>query len=239
MSMRRCYIYFLLTYFHNSSKKEHITKYSIKSTINSTEAKIKLSFQRADGTFSTWSLALSFLTRDAPQYLAHNVPLSFMSFLNFASAAATVMLFQVICFTWCSNLPAATPTGHFLSGPSSDPSARHVLVRPSILYAEMSRHYVFYTYYELYHEDFTCSYKRVSTIESWLYCEESQLLMSSPRCNWVHTKPYRSTTTTMASCIVSHDPRQFGTHTSTLVWWPELSWTFQHQYQGVQKTSDL
>jgi len=40
MSMRRRYIYFLLTYFHNSSKKkkEHITKYSIKSTINSTEA---------------------------------------------------------------------------------------------------------------------------------------------------------------------------------------------------------
>ena len=38
MSMRRHYIYFLLTYFHNSSKKEHITKYSIKSTINSTEA---------------------------------------------------------------------------------------------------------------------------------------------------------------------------------------------------------
>jgi len=36
--MRRRYIYFLLTYCHNSSKKEHITKYSIKSTINSTEA---------------------------------------------------------------------------------------------------------------------------------------------------------------------------------------------------------
>jgi len=36
--MRRRYIYCLLTYFHNSSKKEHITKYSIKSTINSTEA---------------------------------------------------------------------------------------------------------------------------------------------------------------------------------------------------------
>jgi len=67
--------------------------------INSTEAKIKLSFQRADSTFSTWSLALSFLSRDAPQYLAHSVPLSFMSFLNFASAAATVVLFQVICFT--------------------------------------------------------------------------------------------------------------------------------------------
>ena len=97
--MRRHYIYFLLTYFHNSLKKAHITKYSIKSAINSTEAKIKLSFQRADSMFSTWSLALSFLTRDAPQYLAHNVPLSFMSFLNFASAAATVMLFQVICFT--------------------------------------------------------------------------------------------------------------------------------------------
>ena len=36
--MRRRYIYFLLTYFHNSSKKEHITKCSIKSTINSIEA---------------------------------------------------------------------------------------------------------------------------------------------------------------------------------------------------------
>jgi len=36
--MRRRYIYFLLTYFHNSSKKEHIKKYSIKSTINSIEA---------------------------------------------------------------------------------------------------------------------------------------------------------------------------------------------------------
>jgi len=68
-------------------------------TINSTEAKIKLSFERVDGTFSTWSLSLSFLTRDAPQCFAHNVPLSFMSFLNFASAAATIMLFQVICFT--------------------------------------------------------------------------------------------------------------------------------------------
>jgi len=43
--MRRRYINFLLTYFHNSSKKAHITKYSIKSTINSIEAKIKLSFQ--------------------------------------------------------------------------------------------------------------------------------------------------------------------------------------------------
>ena len=144
MSMRRRYIYFLLTYFHNSSKKEHITKYSIKSKINSTEARIKLSFQRVDSMFSTWSLALSFLTRDAqasrdsqlailwqhccficrhtynimckhalimlapaptsyvqaPHYLAHNVPLSFMSFLNFASAASTIMLFQVISFTW-------------------------------------------------------------------------------------------------------------------------------------------
>jgi len=60
MSMRRRYIYFLLTYFHNSSKKEHIMKYSIKSTINSAEA---------------------------------------------------------------ANLP----------GPSSDPSARHVLVRPITL----------------------------------------------------------------------------------------------------------
>jgi len=40
--MRRRYIYFLLTYFHNSSKKAHITKYSIKSTINSTEARQKL-----------------------------------------------------------------------------------------------------------------------------------------------------------------------------------------------------
>jgi len=34
--MRKRYINFVLTYFHNSSKKEHITKYSIKSTINST-----------------------------------------------------------------------------------------------------------------------------------------------------------------------------------------------------------
>ena len=40
--MRRRYIYFLITYFHNSSKKEHITKYSIKSTINSTEAAANL-----------------------------------------------------------------------------------------------------------------------------------------------------------------------------------------------------
>jgi len=30
-----------------------------------------------------------------------------------------------------SNWPAATPTGHFLSGPSSGPSAHHVLVRPA------------------------------------------------------------------------------------------------------------
>jgi len=43
--MRRRCINFLLTYFHNSSKKAYVTKYSIKSTINSTEAKIKLSFQ--------------------------------------------------------------------------------------------------------------------------------------------------------------------------------------------------
>jgi len=42
--MRRRYINFLLTYFHNSSKKAHITKYSIKSTMNITEAKIKLSY---------------------------------------------------------------------------------------------------------------------------------------------------------------------------------------------------
>ena len=32
-----------------------------------------------------------------------------------------------------SNWPAATPTGHFLSGPSSGPSARHVLVRPNVI----------------------------------------------------------------------------------------------------------
>jgi len=31
-----------------------------------------------------------------------------------------------------SNWPAATATGHFLSGPSSGPSARHVLVRPVV-----------------------------------------------------------------------------------------------------------
>jgi len=36
--MPRRYIYFLLTYFHNSSKKEHIMKYSVKSRINSREA---------------------------------------------------------------------------------------------------------------------------------------------------------------------------------------------------------
>jgi len=73
--MRRRYIYFLLTYFHNSSKKEHITKYSIKSTINSQSAR------------------------------------------------------PVVCPV----SSAATPTGHFLSGPSSDPSARHVLVRPRVV----------------------------------------------------------------------------------------------------------
>ena len=33
-----------------------------------------------------------------------------------------------------SNWPAATPTGHFLSGPPSDPSARHVLVRLLMLF---------------------------------------------------------------------------------------------------------
>jgi len=38
-------LYIFSTYFHNSLKKEHITKYRIKSKINSTEAKIKLSFQ--------------------------------------------------------------------------------------------------------------------------------------------------------------------------------------------------
>ena len=46
MSMRRRYIYiFYLLTSTIVRKKEHITKYSIKSTINSTEAKIKLSFQ--------------------------------------------------------------------------------------------------------------------------------------------------------------------------------------------------
>ena len=35
------------------------------------------------------------------------------------------------CRPVSSNWPAATPTGHFLSGPSSGPSARHVLVRPA------------------------------------------------------------------------------------------------------------
>jgi len=75
MNMRRCYIYmfYLLTYFHNSAKKEHITKYSIKSKINSTEAKIKLSFQntapelqpsipwirwRADGSERKWPVGV-------------------------------------------------------------------------------------------------------------------------------------------------------------------------------------
>ena len=52
--MRRRYINFLLTYFHNSSKKAHVTKYSIQPVV---------------------------------------CPVS-------------------------SNWPAATPTGHFLSGPS-------------------------------------------------------------------------------------------------------------------------
>ena len=54
--MRRRYINFLLTYFHNSSKKAHITKYSIKSTINSTEAKIKLSFQDTTDKFKLANL---------------------------------------------------------------------------------------------------------------------------------------------------------------------------------------
>ena len=35
-------------------------------------------------------------------------------------------------------------------------------------------HRVFYTYDELYYEDFICSNKRISTIGSWLYCETSQ-----------------------------------------------------------------
>ena len=54
--MRRRYLNFLLTYFHNSSKKAHITQYSIKSTINSTEAKIKLSFQDTTGKFKSANL---------------------------------------------------------------------------------------------------------------------------------------------------------------------------------------
>ena len=37
--MRRRYVNFLLTYFHNSSKKAHVTKYTIKSTMNSTARK--------------------------------------------------------------------------------------------------------------------------------------------------------------------------------------------------------
>jgi len=37
-------------YFHNSSKKEHITKYNIKSKINSTEAKIKLISKKSTRT---------------------------------------------------------------------------------------------------------------------------------------------------------------------------------------------
>jgi len=44
--MRRRYIYFLLTYFHNSSKKAHITKYSIKSTVKG-----------ENGTFSPFTQA--------------------------------------------------------------------------------------------------------------------------------------------------------------------------------------
>jgi len=62
--MRRRYINFLLTYFHNSSKK----------------------------------------ARCEIQHTARRLPRRPVS----------------------SNWPAATPTGHFLSGPS----ARHVLVRP-------------------------------------------------------------------------------------------------------------
>ena len=38
MSIRRRYIYFLLTYFHNSSKKRTHYEIQHKSTINSTEA---------------------------------------------------------------------------------------------------------------------------------------------------------------------------------------------------------
>jgi len=127
MSMRRRYIYFLLTYFHNSSKKAHITKYSIKSTINSTEAKIKLSFQRADSTFSTWSLALSFLTRDARASRDGQLAILWQHCCFICRHTYNIM--PVVCPV-SSNWPAATPTGHFLSGPSSDPSARHVLVRP-------------------------------------------------------------------------------------------------------------
>jgi len=127
MSMRRRYIYFLLTYFHNSSKKAHITKYSIKSIINSTEAKIKLSFQRADSTFSTWSLALSFLTRDARASRDGQLAILWQHCCFICRHTYNIM--PVVCPV-SSNWPAATPTGHFLSGPSSDPSARHVLVRP-------------------------------------------------------------------------------------------------------------
>ena len=67
--MRRRCIYFLLTYFHNSSKKEHITKYSIK-------------------------VRLTALKRPICQ--ARRLPRRPVG----------------------SNWPAATPTGHFLSGPS-------------------------------------------------------------------------------------------------------------------------
>jgi len=125
--MRRRYIYLLLTYFHSSSKKAHITKYSIKSIINSTEAKIKLSFQRADSTFSTWSLALSFLTRDARASRDGQLAILWQHCCFICRHTYNIM--PVVCPV-SSNWPAATPTGHFLSGPSSDPSARHVLVRP-------------------------------------------------------------------------------------------------------------
>jgi len=83
--MQRRYIYFLLTYFHNSSKKEHITKYSIKVRLTALKQ---------------------------PIFQARRLPRRPVS----------------------SNWPAATPTGHFLSGPSSDPLARHVLVRPYFYY---------------------------------------------------------------------------------------------------------
>ena len=79
--MRRRYINFLLTYFHNSSKKAHATAACPAVNVN---ARLQVSSNR-------------------PICQARRMPRRPVS----------------------SNWPAATPTGHFLSGPS----ARHVLVR--------------------------------------------------------------------------------------------------------------
>ena len=51
---------------------------------------------------------------------------------GFCDTFLTTFLFlkTITCQPVSSNWPAAAPTGHFLSGPSSDLSAHHVLVRP-------------------------------------------------------------------------------------------------------------